>query len=96
MKVKCISPHGGAHHGTDGRGEPVTAGYDGPRQLPPNEGGYIDNGILGRVAVGSIVDAPGDFIIDGYHFEAAEPPKTTTAPPPTPTAAPAAPAAEGK
>ena len=94
MKVRCISPHGGARHGTDGRGEPVAEGYEGPRQLPPNEGGYVDHGVLGRVAVGSVVDAPDDFIADGFHFETVDAPKPPPTPPP---AAPAADAAgEGK
>lgn len=74
-KVRCISPHGGAHHGTDGHGQPVGPDYSGPRRDPPNPGGYIDNGVLGRVAVGSVVDAPDDFEPDGFHFElAADPP----------------------
>lgn len=69
-KVRCVSPHGGAHHGTDGRGQPVGPLYNGPRQLPPNPGGYVDNAVLGRVAVGAEVDAPEPpgFIADGFHF----------------------------
>ena len=73
-KVRCISPHGGAHHGFNGHGEPAAPGWTGPRQLPPNPGGYIDNGVLGRVAVGAVVDAPDDFEPDGYHFELADEP----------------------
>ena len=70
-QVKCVSPHGGARHGTNGRGDPVQAGYTGPRQLPPSDGGYIDNACLGRVAVGDTVSAPDPpaFIADGFHFE---------------------------
>ena len=69
-KVKCVSPHGGAHYGTNGRGDPVGPLYSGPRQLEPNEGGYIDNTVLGRVPVGAEVDAPEapEFIADGFHF----------------------------
>jgi hypothetical protein len=70
-QVKCVSPHGGARYGTNGRGDPVlSATYSGPRQLPANEGGYVTNGVLGRVAVGSTVDAPEApaFIADGFHF----------------------------
>jgi len=69
-KVKCVSPHGGARHGTDSRGRPVGPAYQGDYRNPPCEGGYIDNGVLGRVAVGATVDAPEPpgFIADGFHF----------------------------
>lgn len=69
-RVRCVSPHGGAHHGTDAEGDPVAAGYAGPMMNPPNEGGYIDNAVLGRVAVGDETDAPEppEFIADGFHF----------------------------
>jgi hypothetical protein len=83
VKVKCVSPHGGLRLGTDGRGQPVEReDYAGPRQLPPNDGGYIDNAVLGRVPVGAVADAPDDFIVDGFHFElAADPPKAPPAAP---------------
>ena len=69
-KVRCVSPHGGAHHGTDGHDRPASPGYRGPLRLPPNEGGYVDNAVLGRVPVGAEVDAPEPpgFIADGFHF----------------------------
>ena len=75
IKVRCISPHGGLREGDPRHG------------LPPSERGYVDNKILGRVEVGTVVDAPDDFIIDGFHFEAAESP---AAPPGIPSPAPAA------
>lgn len=69
-KVRCVSPHGGAHHGTDAEGDPVGPGYTGPMMNPPHEGGYVDNAVLGRVAVGDELDAPEppEFIADGFHF----------------------------
>lgn len=69
-RVTCVSPHGGAHHGTDRDGDPVGPGYSGPMAHPPNPGGYVDSPVLGRVAVGSEVDAPDapEFICDGFHF----------------------------
>lgn len=69
-KVRCVSPHGGAHHGTDAEGDPVGPGYTGRMTHPPNEGGYVDNAVLGRVAVGAELDAPEppEFIADGFHF----------------------------
>lgn len=72
MKVRCISPHGGMHGGDERRG------------LPPAERGYVDNGVLGRVAVGDVVDAPDGFICDGFHFES-----VADLPPPPPLPAPA-------
>ena len=69
-RVMCVSPHGGAHHGTDAEGDPVGPGYAGRMMNPPNEGGYVDNAVLGRVAVGDEADAPEapEFIADGFHF----------------------------
>lgn len=69
-RVKCVSPHGGAHHGTDHLGDPVGPGYTGQMMNPPHEGGYVDNAVLGRVAVGTELDAPEppEFIADGFHF----------------------------
>jgi hypothetical protein len=69
-KVRCVSPHGGAHHGIDGKGRPAVPGYRGPLQLPPADGGYVENDVLGRVMVGAEVDAPEPpaFIADGFHF----------------------------
>lgn len=84
MKVRCISPHGGAHYGTNGQGDPVGENYDGPRQLPPNPGGYVSCPDLSPapVAVGSVIDAPDGFVPDGYNFEAVAP--AAPAPPPAP------------
>jgi hypothetical protein len=67
-RVRCVSPHGGGHHGLDQDGRSVREGYDGPLAYPPNDGGYVSNGVLGTVAVGSEVDAPDDFTCDGFHF----------------------------
>lgn len=87
MQVRCISPHGGARHGTDGRGNPVGPDYNGPRQLQPHPDGYVVNTVLGVVAVGDVVEAPDSFTIDGFHFEAAEkPPKPPVVQPPAPAA----------
>jgi hypothetical protein len=66
--VRCVSPHGGGHDGFLPSGEWAPPGWDGPLILPPNPGGYIDNAVLGRVAVGAELDAPDDFTPDGYHF----------------------------
>lgn len=70
-RVRCVSPHGGAHHGIRADNElPAHPGYEGPLKLPPNEGGWVDNAVLGTVAVGDEVDAPEppEFIADGFHF----------------------------
>jgi hypothetical protein len=71
--VRCVSPHGGAHHGLDHDDRAVPPGYSGPLKLEPNEGGWVDNAYLGYVAVGAEVDAPEapEFIADGFHFVAA-------------------------
>jgi hypothetical protein len=78
-QVRCVSPHGGAHNGLMHNGDPAPPGFAGPLQLEPNEGGYVVNGVLGTVAVGSVVDAPDDFTCDGFHFvdvDAPPPPVT--------------------
>lgn len=70
-KVKCVSPHGGCHHGMRAdNGMPAHPGYGGALRLPPNEGGYVANAVLGYVPVGSVTDAPEApaFIADGFHF----------------------------
>jgi len=70
-RVRCVSPHGGAHHGIRADNElPAQEGYQGALIVPPNEGGWVDNAVLGRVAVGDEVDAPEppEFICDGFHF----------------------------
>jgi hypothetical protein len=70
-KVRCVSPHGGAHHGVRAdNGMPARPGFKGTLSHPPNEGGWVDNAFLGRVAVGSTADAPEAprFIADGFHF----------------------------
>ncbi len=66
--VRCVSPHGGAHHGLMLNGDPAPPGFTGPLKLEPNEGGWVYNVALGHVAVGSEADAPDDFIADGFHF----------------------------
>jgi hypothetical protein len=68
--VRCVSPHGGAHHGLDHDDHAVPEGYSGPLKLPPNEGGWVDNAHLGYVRVGDVADAPEapEFIADGFHF----------------------------
>lgn len=82
-RVRCVSPHGGARHGLRAdNGEPAPEGFTGALQLDPNEGGWVYNTVLGHVAVGSEVDAPDDFIADGFHFKDAGDP-----PPPPPAAA---------
>ena len=69
-RVRCVSPHGGAHHGLRAdNGGPAPEGYTGALQLDPNPGGWVYNTVLGHVAVGSEVDAPDDFTCDGFHFE---------------------------
>ena len=71
MRVRCVSPHGGGHHGLDADGRPVPEGYDGPRLAwPPNEGGYVENAAVAPhpIAVGSVIDAPDGYEPDGYHF----------------------------
>ena len=67
-RVRCVSPHGGGHDGILHSGEWAPPGWAGPLAHPPNPGGYIDNAVLGRVAVGAEVDAPDDFNPDGFHF----------------------------
>src|SRR6185437_11804480 len=70
-RVRCVSPHGGAHHGQRADNElPAAPGYQGALRLPPNEGGWVVNPVLGYVAVGDEVDAPEapEFIADGFHF----------------------------
>ena len=84
-RVRCVSPHGGGHDGILHSGDPAPPGWTGPLAYPPNPGGYIDNVILGRVAVGAEADAPDDYVPDGYHFTAAD-----GAPPPGPAASPLA------
>lgn len=69
--VKCVSPHGGAHHGLRADNElPARPDYQGALLLEPNEGGWVWNPLLGHVRVGDEVDAPDapDFIADGFHF----------------------------
>lgn len=69
--VRCVSPHGGAHHGLRADNEqPAQPGYQGALLLEPNEGGWVWNPLLGHVRVGDIVDAPEapGFIADGFHF----------------------------
>lgn len=75
MRVRCVSPHGGGHHGLDGDGRPLPAGYDGPRMaFPPSELGYVENAAVAPhpVAVGSVIDAPDGYVPDGYHFVPAD------------------------
>jgi len=70
-KVRCVSPHGGCHHGQRAdNGKAAPPGFAGQLLHPPNDGGYIDNAVLGTVAVGSVTDAPEPpgFIADGFHF----------------------------
>lgn len=70
-RVRCVSPHGGAHHGLRADNEmPAREGYTGPLLLQPNEGGWVWNPLLGHVAVGDEADAPEapEFICDGFHF----------------------------
>lgn len=70
-RVRCVSPHGGAHHGLRADNElAAQPGYTGRLLLEPNEGGWVANAVLGHVAVGSEVDAPDppEFIADGFHF----------------------------
>ena len=71
-KVRCVSPHGGCHHGMRAdNGLPAHPGYRGPVKLAPNEGGWVDCPALGgHIAVGSVTDAPEApaFIADGFHF----------------------------
>ena len=68
--VRCVSPHGGAHHGLDHDDRPVPPGYSGPLKLQPHEAGWVDNATLGYVAVGEEREAPDapEFIADGFHF----------------------------
>jgi len=74
-RVRCVSPHGGAHNGLRADNElPAPPGYQGPLKLPPNEGGWVWNAVLGHVAVGSEADAPDDFTCDGFHFVPADVP----------------------
>lgn len=70
-RVRCVSPQGGAPHGIRADNEePAPPGYQGALKLPPNEGGWVSNAVLGTVAVGDEVDAPEppEFIADGFHF----------------------------
>ncbi len=70
-RVRCVSPHGGAHHGLRADNElPAPPGYTGALTLPPAEGGWVWNAVLGHVAVGDELDAPEPpgFIADGFHF----------------------------
>ena len=88
-RVRCVSPHGGAHNGLRADNEQAAPpGYTGRLMLPPNEGGWVWNAALGHVAVGSEVDAPDDFTCDGFHFTDAEPPPDD--PPAVPSAIPLA------
>ena len=85
MRVRCVSPHGGGHHGLDGEGRPLPAGYEGPRvAFPPSERGYVECAAVAPhpVAVGSVVDAPDGYEPDGYHFVPAD-----GGPPPLPAPA---------
>ena len=87
MRVRCISPHGGGHHGIRADNEEWAAeGYEGPLLVPPNEGGYVSCPALSYqpVAVGSELDAPEDFVPDGYHFEAVTGSGDPPPPPPDP------------
>jgi hypothetical protein len=73
-RVRCVSPHGGAHNGLRADNEqPAPPGYAGRLMLPPNEGGWVWNATLGHVAVGDEADAPDDFICDNFHFTDAAP-----------------------
>lgn len=69
-RVRCISPHGGGHHGLFRDGRAAGPGYEGPLEHPPNPGGYVVSAVLGTVAVGAELDAPDApfFIADGFHF----------------------------
>lgn len=70
-RVRCVSPRGGAHHGIRADNElPAHEGYGGALLVPPHEGGYVDNAVLGRVAFGDELDAPEppEFIADGCNF----------------------------
>lgn len=71
-KVRCVSPHGGCHHGMRAdNGLPAHPGFGGPLKLAANEGGWVDCPALGgHVAVGAVVDAREAplFIADGFHF----------------------------
>ena len=68
--VRCVSPHGGAHHGLMLNDDPAPPGFTGPLKLAANEGGWVYNPLLGHVPVGGEVDAPEApaFIADGFHF----------------------------
>lgn len=93
-KVRCVSPHGGAHNGMDHNGNPVPFGVSPDPEklrLPPNPGGYIDVPSLGAgrfVPVGAVIEVPDDFTgdADGFHFE----PVTEPGDAPVPDAAAAA------
>jgi hypothetical protein len=70
-RVRCVSPHGGAHNGLRADNDlPAPPGYSGALKLAPNEGGWVFNPVLGHVAVGDEMDAPEppEFIADGFHF----------------------------
>jgi len=70
-RVKCVSPQGGCHNGMRADNElPAPPGYRGALTLPPNEGGWVVNPVLGHVAVGDELDAPEppEFIADGRNF----------------------------
>jgi hypothetical protein len=60
VKVKCVSPHGGGHHGILRNDMPAVEGDRRPLKLPPNEGGYVDCPSLSAapIPVGSVIDAP--------------------------------------
>ena len=74
-KVRCISPHGGLREGHKIAG------------IPPSEHGYVTNSVLGTVEVGTEVDAPDDFVCDGFHFELAQAPPPPAPPAPVPPVA---------
>jgi hypothetical protein len=60
VKVKCVSPHGGGHHGILRSGQPAVENDKRPLKHPPNPGGYVDCPSLSAdpIPVGSVLDAP--------------------------------------
>src|SRR5690348_4094421 len=68
-RVRCVSPHGGAHNGLRADNElPAPPGYEGRLLLPPNEGGWVWTAGLGHVAVGSEIDVPDDLNLPPFHY----------------------------